>query len=112
MASNTPHPPSRWATKSRWALRRAQHAGEVAVLVLQLAVLEQQGSKTALVVEANDTVALRSITVDERIGEFYVVKTGLKPGECVIVEGTQKVRAGMQVKPVPKAAGKAGSTGG
>ena len=85
---------------------------ENAVLVPQLAVLEQQGSKTALVVEANDTVALRAITVDERIGEFYVVKTGLEPGERVIVEGTQKVRAGMQVKPVPKAAAPAGRSGG
>jgi RND family efflux transporter MFP subunit len=83
-----------------------------AVLVPQLAVQEQQGSKTAMVVDAGDKVTLRPVTVEERIGEFYVVKSGLKPGERVIVEGMQKVRAGMQVKPVPKAVGKLETTGG
>ena len=79
-----------------------------AVLVPQLAVQEQQGTKTTLVVEAGDKVVLRPITVEERVGEFYVVKSGLKPGERVIVEGAQKVRSGMQVKPVAKPAGKPG----
>jgi membrane fusion protein (multidrug efflux system) len=83
-----------------------------AVLVPQLAVQEQQGAKTVLVVEAGDKVAFRPVTLGERIGELYVVKSGLGPGERVIVEGTQKVRAGMQVKPVPRAVGKPESTGG
>ena len=83
-----------------------------AVMVPAIALQEQQGTKTALVVEAGDKVALRPVTVDERIGDSYVIKTGLKPGEKVIVEGMQKVRAGMQVKPVPKAAAKPESSGG
>jgi membrane fusion protein (multidrug efflux system) len=87
-----------------------QRAG--AVLVPQLAVQEQQGAKTALVVEAGDKVALRPVTVEERVGDFYVVKSGLEPGERVIIEGLQKVRAGMQVKPVPKAVGKLETGGG
>jgi len=85
---------------------------EGAVLVPQLAVVEQQGTRTAFVVEDNNTVAIRPVTVDERIGEFYIVKDGLKPGERVIVEGTQKVRAGMQVNPVPKAAARTEGSGG
>jgi membrane fusion protein (multidrug efflux system) len=83
-----------------------------AVLVPQLAVQEQQGAKTVLVVEAGDKVALRPVTLGERIGELYVVKSGLKLGERVIVEGTQKVRAGMHVKPVPRAVGKPESSRG
>ena len=83
-----------------------------AVLVPQMAVMDQQGTKSALVVEDGDKVALRQVTVDERIGDFYVVKAGLKPGERVIVEGTQKVRAGMLVTPVPKASATAKSNGG
>jgi membrane fusion protein (multidrug efflux system) len=70
-----------------------------AVLVPGLAVQEQQGAKTVLVVEAGDKVALRPVTLDERIGDLYIVTKGLKPGERVIVEGVQKVRPGMQVKP-------------
>jgi len=80
-----------------------------AVLVPEIALQEQQGAKVALVVEAGDKVAFRSVTVDERIGDLYVVKSGLKPGERVIVEGVQKVRPGMQVKPVTRSAAKAGA---
>ena len=84
-----------------------------AVLVPQLGLQEQQGSKVALVVEAGDKVALRPVTVADRIGDFYVVTSGLKAGDRVIVEGTQKARPGMQVKPVPlKATGKPEASGG
>ena len=69
-----------------------------AVLVPQLAVQEQQGAKTVLVVEEGSKVALRPVTIDERIGDLYVVTSGLKAGERVIVDGVQKVRPGMQVK--------------
>ena len=75
-----------------------------AVLVPQLAVQEQQGAKIVLVVEAGDKAALRPVTLDERIGDLYIVKAGLKPGERVIVEGWQKVRPGMAVKPELKPA--------
>ena len=70
-----------------------------AILVPQLAVQEQQGAKIVLVVEAEDKVAFRPVTLDERVGDRYIVAKGLKPGERVIVEGMQKVRPGMQVKP-------------
>jgi len=80
-----------------------------AILVPQLAVQEQQGAKTVLVVETGDKVALRPIKIDDRIGEFYIVTEGLKPGERVIVEGVQRVRPGAQVKPVVKPAAKPGA---
>ncbi len=80
-----------------------------AVLVPQLALQEQQGAKIALVVETGDKVAMRTVVVEDRIGDFYLVKSGLKPGERVIVEGTQKVRPGMQVKAVSKPAPKPGA---
>ena len=69
-----------------------------AVLVPQLAVQEQQGAKTVLVVEEGDKVALRTVTLDERVGDRYIVTKGLNAGERVVVEGMQKVRPGMQVK--------------
>ncbi len=78
-----------------------------AVLVPQLAVQEQQGAKIVLVVEAEDKVALRPVTLDERVGDLYIVTKGLKPGERVIVEGMQKVRPGMQVKVEQKSSAEA-----
>lgn len=75
-----------------------------AVLVPALAVQDQQGTKVVLVVDASDKVALRAVVVGERYGEFYIVTSGLKAGERVIVDGVQKARPGMQVKPELKQA--------
>jgi membrane fusion protein (multidrug efflux system) len=77
-----------------------------ALLVPALAVQEQQGTKIVLVVEAADKVALRPVTVSDRVGDFYIVTSGLKPDERVIVDGVQKARPGMQVKPELKQAEK------
>jgi RND family efflux transporter MFP subunit len=69
-----------------------------AVLVPQIAVQELQGAKTVLVVGEGDKVALRTVTLREPFETFYIVSSGLKPGERVIVEGLQKARPGMPVK--------------
>src|SRR6267142_2735590 len=96
----------------QWVLRPGQF-GRVravteevpdAILVPQVAVQDLQGAKTVLVVGEGDKVALRTVTVREPYQQFYIVSAGLKPGERVIVEGLQKARPGMQVKPELKAA--------
>ena len=80
-----------------------------AVLVPQLAVTELQGVKTVLVVGDGDKVIARTVTLGDATGDAYIVLTGLKPGERVIVDGVQKVRPGMQVKAETKAADPAAS---
>ena len=45
-------------------------------------------------VDQGDKVALRSVTLNERIGDLIIVTRGLEGGERVIVEGIQKVRPG------------------
>jgi membrane fusion protein (multidrug efflux system) len=42
-------------------------------------------------------VALRTVTLGERVGTDYIVTEGLKAGERVIVEGLQKARPGSTV---------------
>jgi membrane fusion protein (multidrug efflux system) len=39
--------------------------------------------------------------VGDRVGAEWVIAEGLKPGERVVAEGVQKVRAGAQVNPKP-----------
>jgi membrane fusion protein (multidrug efflux system) len=70
-----------------------------AVLVPHTAVQEIQGAKSVLVVGPDDKVVLRTVTLNERIGDLTIVTRGLEAGERVIVEGLQKVKPGMQVKP-------------
>ncbi len=70
-----------------------------ALLVPQKAVIELQGSYQVAVVGNDNKVTLKTMKVGERTGAMWIVDEGLKPGERVVVEGVQKVRDSMLVKP-------------
>lgn len=72
-----------------------------ALVVPQRAVSELQGSFQVAVVDAQDKVSIRPVQVGPKVGSDWIIAGGLKPGERVVAEGTQKVRAGMQVNPKP-----------
>jgi RND family efflux transporter MFP subunit len=72
-----------------------------ALLVPQRAVSELQGGYQVAVVDANNKVAIRSVTVGDRVGSDWVISDGLNPGERIIAEGVQKARPGAQVNPKP-----------
>ena len=74
-----------------------------ALLVPQRAVGELQGSYQVAVVAADNTVQIRGVMVGERIGNLWVIREGLKPGDRVVAEGTQKVGNGAKVTPKPYA---------
>jgi membrane fusion protein, multidrug efflux system len=59
----------------------------------------QKGQPTALVVDPDNTVELRTITTDRAIGDQWLVTSGLKPGDRVIVEGIQSAKPGAKVAP-------------
>jgi membrane fusion protein (multidrug efflux system) len=65
-----------------------------AVLIPQRCVQDVQGSKSVLVVDADNKVAQRSVTVGPAYETYFVITDGLKAGEKVILEGLQKVRPG------------------
>jgi RND family efflux transporter MFP subunit len=75
-----------------------------ALLVPQKAVVELQGSNQVAVVGNDNKVSLRTVSVGERTGAMWIIDEGLKPGERVVVEGVQKVRDSMPVKPTLVAA--------
>ncbi len=79
-----------------------------ALLVPQRAVIELQGSRQVAVVGNDNKVSIRPIMVGERVGKFWIVTEGLKPGERVVVEGLMKVRDGAPVKAVSADSAKAG----
>ena len=72
-----------------------------ALLVPQRAVGELQGSYQVAVVAADNTVLIRGVTVGERIGNLWVIREGLKAGDRVVAEGTQKAGNGVKVTPKP-----------
>lgn len=80
--------------KVRAMIRTEQNA----LLIPQAAVNEQQGSYLVDVVEKDNRIAMRPVQVGERTGTMWVIYEGLKPGDCVVVEGQQNLRPGMTVQ--------------
>jgi len=87
-------------------LRAAPEVRNGALLVPQKAVSELQGTYQLAVVGADNKVSIRAIKVGDRVGPLWIVESGVKPGELVIVEGLQKVQNGSTVKIKQAAPGK------
>ena len=59
------------------------------------------GASAVLVVNDENKVELRNIEAGRTVGTKVIVAKGLKAGERIIVEGSQKAPPGSVVKPVP-----------
>ena len=70
-----------------------------AVLVPQKSVFEVQDKNYVYVVDPNGRVEQRSFEPQTRLSDFYVVKSGLKPGDRVVYEGIQDLHDGSLIKP-------------
>jgi RND family efflux transporter MFP subunit len=84
------------------------------LLVPQRAVSELQGSFQVAVVDTDNKIHIQPIRVGERNGNLWAIEEGLRPGERVVVEGTQKIREGMTVTTtnfVPETAAMASRSG-
>ena len=69
-----------------------------ALLVPQLAVShDPRGKATVLVVNAQDQVEQKAFETARSIENNWLVKDGLSAGDRIIVNGAQKVKAGMKV---------------
>lgn len=59
---------------------------------------DAKGTATALVVNASNKVEQRQLETGDTYGDKWLVLSGLKAGDKLIVEGTDKVTAGQEVK--------------
>src|SRR6266478_7559075 len=82
-------------------VRAATNIREGALVVPQRAVTELQGSYQVAVVGTDNKVSIRIVKVGDLTGNMWIIDEGLKPGERVVAEGVQKVRAGALVNPKP-----------
>jgi membrane fusion protein (multidrug efflux system) len=72
-----------------------------ALLVPQRAVSDVQGKYLIAVVGGDNKVQIRNVTVGDKFGDQWIISQGLKPGDHVVAEGTQKVTDGGLVIPKP-----------
>lgn len=74
------------------------------LVVPQRAVQSNAQGQFVMVVDAENKVMPVPITTSAMAGSDFIIASGLKGGEQVIVNGLQKARPGSVVKPVPVAA--------
>ncbi|WP_395752232.1 efflux RND transporter periplasmic adaptor subunit [Prosthecobacter sp.] len=73
-----------------------------AILVPQLAVSRNsKGEPTAMVIGAESKVELRVLETPRAVGNQWLVTSGLKAGDRLIINNLQKIRPGAEVKAAP-----------
>jgi membrane fusion protein, multidrug efflux system len=70
---------------------------ETVALTPERALGTDLGRRYVLVVDGQNTVEYRPVTLGAAVGELRIITSGLKPGDSVIVRGLQKVKSGDKV---------------
>ncbi len=69
------------------------------ITVPQSATYELQDKIMIYVVNSDNTVTRKIITIEGTSGKDYVVSSGLKPGDRIVIEGADKLKDGMSITP-------------
>ena len=80
-------------------LSMGQPKPEQTLLVSERAVGTDQNKKFVMVVDDRDRAEYREVTLGVSVEGLRVVLGGLKAGERIVVNGLQRVRPGVQIKP-------------
>lgn len=78
-------------------VRTTRYVHKGALLIPQRAVTELQDRYQVAVVDADQKIAIQPVKVGERVGQDWIITEGLKAGQTVVVEGTQKLAPGAKV---------------
>lgn len=82
-------------------------------LVVPITAVQQDSQgKFVLIVGPDKKVSEQRIQATRQTGQNWIVQSGLKEGQTVIVQGVQKARAGQVVNPQPAQAPPGGSNAG
>lgn len=69
-----------------------------AMLVPERALQQLLGETLVITAQKDNTSAIKKVTLGEKIGSYYIVKSGLKPDDLIIVEGLTMLRDGMPLE--------------
>ena len=78
---------------------RLTNAVNNAIMVPQKAAFEIQDKNFVYVLQKDNKIKTRSFTPQSRLGDYYVVKSGLEAGETIVYEGLQGLKEGATIKP-------------
>jgi membrane fusion protein (multidrug efflux system) len=88
-------------------VRSLREMDKAVLCIPQRAVSEFQGQQQVVVIGSDDKAEVRPVVMGERVGSRWIVQSGLKAGDRVVVEGLQKVKNGIIVVPKTAPAGSA-----
>lgn len=75
-----------------------------AIMVPQSATFDVQDKKFVYVVNNDKSVATREITVlPQNNGQTYVVASGLRSGERIVIDGVNQLKNGQKINPITRA---------
>lgn len=75
-----------------------------AIIVPQSATFDVQDKKFVYVVNNDKSVATREITVlPQNDGQTYVVASGLRSGERIVIDGVNQLKNGQKINPITRA---------
>jgi membrane fusion protein (multidrug efflux system) len=74
---------------------------DTALLIPQNATYDLQGKKFVFTLNEMDSAVSTPVQLSENtIGDLFIVQSGLKPGDRIVIEGISTLKPGMVVKPV------------
>ena len=80
-------------------VRAAMEEIKNAALVPQRCVTEFQGRFNLMLVDNENTVQQQSVEIAGSYRDYYLVSSGVKPGDLVVLEGLQQISTGMKINP-------------
>jgi len=78
---------------------RLTNSVDNAILIPQKAAFEIQDKNFVYVLQKDNKIKTRSFTPQSRLGDYYVVKSGLEAGETIVYEGLQGLKEGATINP-------------
>lgn len=81
-------------------IRVAGSASYESVLINDRAIGTDLDSKYVLILDENNSVQYRSVTLGEKVGGLRIVKQGLSQNDVIVVRGLGHVRSGRKIAPL------------
>ena len=100
-----PNPKDLLKSGMNCVVRSTQNSTVKVVVVPQQAVTQLLNEFFVYTVNSKGIVSQKKVELGDVSGNMQVIKSGLKPGEKVIVEGIESVRPGAKVKTIPMKTG-------
>jgi membrane fusion protein (multidrug efflux system) len=74
---------------------------DTAILIPQIATYDLQGKKFVYALSGKDSTLNTPVQLsDNTIGDLYMVQSGLKAGDKIVIEGVANLKPGMAIKPI------------